>query len=128
MPALPLNNNTTCDIYRNGNSPPAAPDVAAVKIFLTANFAQDHDKAITGTTYLRWTHTALVPLGTDIRDGYAAGLTSVNAVNQDTIYVPDKNGTHFTVIFVERINRNTPQDCFRVYLQRVAPGWPTQQL
>jgi hypothetical protein len=92
-------------------------------------FAQGHEAAVTQTTYLRWTHFALVPLNTDIRDPYLGGLTGLNvSAGQDTVYVPDKNGTKFQVVFVERLNRGTAQDCLRAYLQRTAPSWPTQQL
>ena len=37
---LPLPANTTCDIYRNANAPPAAPDVAGVSIALIAVYGQ----------------------------------------------------------------------------------------
>jgi hypothetical protein len=46
----------------------------------------------------------------------------------DSIYVPDKNGTKFEVVFVERVGYNSGQDFFRVYLQRSNPTWPTQNL
>jgi hypothetical protein len=129
MSVLPFTSNVTCDIYRVANNPPAAPNVAGVKIFLSADYARDHDKAISSQTVMRWTHQALLPLNTDIRDDYRFSLSgSGTSTNEDKVYVPDKNGTEFLVIFVERINRGTTQDCLRAYLQRQPPTWPTQQL
>jgi hypothetical protein len=125
--------NTTCDIYRNGNAPPAAPDVAGVKGFLVPDFASSHLAAVGSTTWWRWTHILLVGTTVDIRDLYAGG-TSTNGVEngtvswQDAVYVPDRNGTRFQVIFVERIYRGTNQDALRVYLQRQTPAWPTNNL
>jgi hypothetical protein len=124
--------NTTCDVYRNGNAPPAAPDVAAVKGFLTADFGGPHTAAMTTTTSVRWTHVLLVPPGTDLRDGYGPGSVigqeTIDTTKNDWVYVPDKNGTKFAVIFVERLGRGTSQDCLRAYLQRQVPAWPTSQL
>jgi hypothetical protein len=51
--------------------------------------------------------------------------------NPDTVYVPTKTGTPFTVVFVERVGKGTPFDHKRVYLQResglVVP-WPTNDV
>jgi hypothetical protein len=128
--ALPVS-NTTCDIYRNGNAPPSAPDVAAVKSYLAPDFVTSHTAAITGTTVGRWTHTLLVPTGTDVRDAYNPGQLGVDgfaAGGNDWVYVPDRNGTKFAVLYVERLGRGMSQDCLRVFLQRQQPTWPTSQL
>ena len=125
--------NTTCDIYRNGNGPPAAPDVAGVACLLTPDFAGPHLAAITTSSILRWTHVLLVPPTTDVRDGYqgsggGAVGTELNPAGADWVFVPDKNGTRFAVIFVERLGRGTGGDVKRVYLQRQFPAWPTNNL
>src|SRR5438105_647535 len=104
---LPVS-NTTCDIYRNANTPSAAPDVAGVKCYLAPDFVTSHTAAVTGTTVARWTHTLLVPTGTDIRDAYSPGQLGVDgfaAGANDWVYVPDRNGTKFAVLFVERLGR-----------------------
>jgi hypothetical protein len=53
------------------------------------------------------------------------------ANNPDIAYNPNKNGTPFYVVFVERVGKGTPIDHKRVYLQR-GPGpvvpWPTNDL
>jgi hypothetical protein len=126
----PYPTNTTCDIYRSGNAPPAAPDVAAVAIALSPDFANAHGVQTTTSTTLRWTHILLCALTTDIRDAFAGGgptAESFNA-NPDTVYVPDKNGTPFKVIYVERVGRQANNDYLRVYVQRQTPNWPTNQL
>ncbi|SRR5579884_2387158 len=120
--------NATCDIYHTPNAPPAAPDVAGVRAYLTPDFAASHVAAVASGTVARWTHVLLVPPATDVRDGYSAGAApgqEGTAGNQDSVYVPDKNGTKFLVVFVERLGLGTALDCKRVYLQRQQPTWPT---
>jgi hypothetical protein len=129
---LPIKTNTTCDIYRSSHSPPAAPDVAAVGINLESGFAPPHISAtVNTTTGARWTHIAICDTSVDIRDAYIPG-TSVGqdtfGANFDSVFVPDKNGTKFAVVFVERVGYNSGQDFFRVYLQRLSPTWPTANL
>lgn len=127
-------NNTTCDIYRSGNAPPAAPDVSAVSIQLGPDFEPSHRAGLGGgagiTTPNRWTHIAILPPSTDIRDGYQTGSPNSEAAASgwDTIYVPDKNGTPFLVIFTERIGYDTGNDIKRAYLQRGTAPWPTNNL
>jgi hypothetical protein len=133
--ALPLS-NTTCDIYRPTNSPPAAPDVAGVKCFLAPDFAASHLAAVqaggTNQTAWRWTHVLLVAATVDVRDPYKGGgpggETAGLVTDADKVFVPDKNGTPFTVIFVERLGLGTSLDAKRVYLQRQVPVWPTNNL
>jgi hypothetical protein len=75
---------------------------------------------------IRFTHVMTVPLSSDIRDGF----TDFGApLNPDTVFVPDKNGTGFRVIFVERRSTGTTADHRRVYLDRMKPPtWPTNNL
>jgi hypothetical protein len=123
------NSNTTCDVYRSGNAPPAAPDVAGVKIFLTEDFATAHNAAVASSTYARWTHLALMAPTTDIRDGYGTSANfQLSFSSFDTIYVPDKNGQAYQVLFVARAGRGTPGDIKKVYLQRQTGSWPTNNL
>jgi hypothetical protein len=116
--ALPMTANTTCDIYRAGNAPPASPDVAGVKCYL----APKGQSTLTTNNY---THVLYVTQGTDVRDG-SGGLGV--GTNPDHVYVPDKNGTAFTVVLVRRVGRGTAVDCLQVLLNRNAPTWPTQNL
>jgi hypothetical protein len=122
--------NTTCDIYRSGNPTSNPPDVPGVKIMLTPDFAMSHEAAIQSGTTGRWTHIALMAATTDVRDGYGNGSPNAEAAysNWDQVWVPDKNGTKFIVVFVERMGLGTPQDAKRVYLQRQSPTWPTNNL
>ncbi len=117
--ALPTS-NTTCDIYRSGNSPPAAPDVAAVKCFL-------EPKGQSTLTTQNYTHVLWVGPTIDIRDDTSGGTFSVGA-NTDKVYVPDKNGTLFKVVLVRRYARGTPVDHKKALLLRQAPSWPTDNL
>ena len=131
--ALPFATNTTCDIYRSGNAPPAAPDVAGVACRLLPDFTTSHEAATAGSTTLRWTHVLLVDAGTDLRDGYKGyGVTKVgqeaDPASWDTVYVPDRNGTPFAVVFVERVGLGTGADHKRAYLQRQQPTWPTNNV
>lgn len=110
--------NTTCDIYRSGNGPPAAPDVAGVRLYLKSAFVAGQEQA-EGTSSISFTHIAIVPLDTDVRDAPGA----------DSIYVPDQNGTGFTVQWVERHRTGAvSSDYKRVYLNRNVPNYPTNEL
>ena len=44
--ALPITGNTTCDVYRSTNSPPAAPDVAGVSIVWGELTAQSKSRGV----------------------------------------------------------------------------------
>jgi hypothetical protein len=62
----------------------------------------------------------------DIRDRYAGVMTSVA---QDFVWIPDLNGTRFTVTFVQVIGLGTPGVHKQVFLDRnPAPPWPTTNL
>src|SRR5262245_581855 len=107
--SLPITPNTTCDIYRLGAAPPAAPSVAGVRCFLKGDWrgaqeAGDRLRSSGGappvsvSNTFQWTHVALMDATVDIRDAYA-GAGNLFA-GLDTLFVPDKNGTKFQVIFV----------------------------
>jgi hypothetical protein len=125
--ALPIQTNTTCDIYRTGTMPPAAPAVAAVPCFLRSDWrgAQEAGDRTTLPMQLVWTHVLLVETSVDIRDGYTGSL---GFIGQDTVYIPDQNGTAFRVVFIERLNRGQTGDHKRVFLDRQAPTWPTNEV
>lgn len=123
---LPLPPNTTCDIYRAGSAPPAAPSVAGVPCHLTSAFARglETGEGDARATY-RFSHILLVDVSVDIRDDFDTGTIGANF---DTVYIPDKNGTAFRVRFVERRLRGTDKDHKKVYLARETPSWPTTDL
>ena len=108
---FPLPTNTTCDIYRPGRAPPAAPDVAGVPAALSPQ--GDNIK-----TTIAYTHWIDVPLATDVRPSSGG----------DALYVPDKNGTAFNVVAVERIRFGSGKDYRRAYLKRLSVSWPSDQL
>jgi len=124
--ALPMPANTTCDVYRPGNAPPAAPDAAGVRGHLSAAYPSALERGEGDADQTKFTHVLLVDLAADVRDGYGAG--GVTTANADSVYVPDKNGTKFLVTFVERRQRGQAADHKRVYLMRHTPGWPTSNL
>lgn len=124
---MPLHmTNTTCDIYRNATAPAAPPDVAGVPCLLQPDYARGQD-AVVSDPSRAWTHLLLVDLATDVRDGWSAGVP-LQPGAYDRVYVPDKNGTPFSVVFVERVGRGTAQDCKRVYLRREQPSYPTNEV
>ena len=120
--ALPQPPNTTCDIYRAGTAPPAAPAVAAVPCVLRPDWTNGR-QASAGTR--DWTHVLFVGPDVDLRDAYtgAGGATA-----QDSVYVPGPAGTRFRVVFVERVGAGTAGEHKRAYLDRQLPGWPTNAL
>jgi hypothetical protein len=118
---LPIPANTTCDIYRHGNAPPANPDVAGVKCYL-APYGQS---TLTTNNY---THVLLVPSNTDVRDTAGPGSLVLDTANCDYVYVPNKNGTKFGVVLVRRVGLGTPTDHKRVILQRQATTFPTDNV
>lgn len=117
-----MNSNTTGDLYHLGNSPPAAPDLAALPLFLHGDYGRYRmETGASRPATLRFTHVALMDAGTDVRDGFSGGTTGGNA---DAVYIPDRTGTRFDVVFVER----QPDGSRRVYLNRRAPAWPTNEV
>ena len=125
--ALPTPPNTTFDIYRFGSMPPAAPAIAGVTGHLQPDWRRGQEQGDRASVpqQLVWTHVLLVESSVDLRDCYAGGLS---AATQDSVYIPDQNGTGFRVTFIERVHRNGIQDHKRVYLDRQAPTWPTNEL
>jgi len=122
--SLPVTPNNTCDIYHPGNAPPAAPDVAAVPIFLKADWVGGQEHGEGRSTINNYTHVLLMDASVDVRDNWSpSGAAATNS-----LYIPDKNGTPFNIIFVERVLRGTPQDHKRIYVQRQGPTWPTSNL
>ncbi|HYT92915.1 MAG TPA: hypothetical protein VEL76_29630 [Gemmataceae bacterium] len=118
--------NTTCDVYRNGTAPPSAPAVAGVRGHLHADYwLRLQDGAGDGSSY-QFTHILLVAADTDIRDGMIT--FSFNAAQNDDVYIPDQNGTRFRVVAVEIHGRGQPGAVRKVYLDRYAPTWPTNNL
>lgn len=116
---LPAPPNTTCDIYRNGNSPPAAPDVAGVPCRLEP---RHHERPLTD---IMETHRLLVDFTVDIRDNFPAAQDGSTG---DKVYIPDQNGTLYRVALVKRQNRGTSQDHKIALLRRQAVTWPSNDL
>jgi hypothetical protein len=112
MPTTPAPPNTTCDVYHLGNAPPSPPDVAGVPVFLQGRFR--NLKPIAAGVY---THVMHVALGTDVR-----------STANEVVYIPDKNGTKFNVVFVQRVRAGGGNDYKEVYLNRQAVNWPSDNL
>jgi hypothetical protein len=61
------------------------------------------------------------------QDGYSAGNFSDNAASR--VWVPGQSGgTQFVVVFVERLSPGTSSDHKRLFLRRLPPPWPTNNL
>ncbi len=120
--ALPAT-NTTCDIYRNGNGPPATPDVAGVRCLLLP-------KGRSTLTTDRFTHVMYVPPTTDIRDKTATLPIdlNINTTECDWVWIPDRNGVKYGVVLVRRTARGTALDAKEVLLRRQAVTWPSDNL
>jgi hypothetical protein len=115
--ALPVASNVTLDIFHNGGGPGGTPDVAAAAgCLLPLGNLSTLNNAL-------YSHLLLVDLSVDIRDqfGGVAGST-------DNVYIPDKNGTKFTVYLVQRVGQGTRTDHKRCFLLRKLPTWPTNNL
>jgi hypothetical protein len=125
---LPVAANVTCDIYRDGNSPPGTPDVAAVPGHLHSVFRQGLEAGQgMADTDQRFSHILMVAADVDVRDVYDAGVL-LPGHDPDTIYIPDRDGTSFRVVFVERRARGSGFDHLRVYLSRRTVVWPSDEL
>lgn len=109
----------TFDLYHTGNAPPAAPDVSG-SFTLRADWVGGQEHGERQSSGLCWTHIGYFPVTLDIRDAYTGNDAHTF---QDTIYVPDQNGTAFVVTFIE--NLGTVK---RVYLDRGSPNWPTNDI
>lgn len=114
----------TIAIYRYTTAPPAAPDVTASGTLVPA-FRAGLERGEGYPGGLMFTHILIVPKATDIRDGGRLDSQTLQGV-QDSVYIPDQNGTRFIVLWVERLGNSK-----RIYLQRaagVSMAWPTTYL
>ena len=108
--------NTTCDYFEDGHLPETdPPDLAAVPIFLDGDFMRGN----LGIGNLRWTHLLKVRGNVEIQ----AADSPANLV-----YVPNKDGTCFEIVFVEVLERGKAGSFKRVYLERKSIPWPSEQL
>jgi len=124
---MPVIANTKCDLYRNGNSPPANPDVAGIPIQLRPAWVSGQESGDRPglTRAMTFTHVAYCDSAADVRDAYTGDC---GFVEQDSIYVPDQSGTKFRVVFVELVGRSLSNEHFRLWLDRQQPNWPTHDL
>ena len=116
----------TCDIWRNGNLANPSPDVANVPCVLQASYYDRMEHGEGDSAICRYTHTMLLPVGTDLRDGYSYGTYNNSP---DSVVIPAGAGTTlgtiFNVTFVETKAKGTPQEHLKAYLDRITPQWPT---
>ncbi len=127
--SLPTIATNTCDIYRGLRLPPSAPDVAGVPCVLLPQFeiGQEHER----NEPLHYSHILLVDLSVDVRDRGVPSSMTYDQTNCDTVFIPDKNGTRFYVVWVERTSWGMAGDGKRVFLQRLwgaSMPWPTENL
>lgn len=108
--------NTTCDYFKDGHLPSTdMPDLELVSCFLDGDFMRGN----LGIDKLRWTHFLQVRNDVEIQ-------TADSPANH--VYVPDKNGTCFEIVFVEVLDRGKAGSFKKVYLERKAIAWPSEQL
>jgi hypothetical protein len=107
--------NDTCDIYRGGGGPPGAPTVAGVKIHVVPRFRNIRHNfgGLWG-----YTHVIYFPLSADVRDAW----DGVNLGGGDNLYLPDKNGTKWTVQFVGRVRPGKGNADFKVAYAQLQGG------
>lgn len=94
--------------------------MSAVFFHLSARFQQGSESS-EGDQSLRWTHVGYFESDVDLRDNYPAAPNS-------TLVVPTTGGTTFDIVFIELVNRGSPNAYKRVFLNREAVTWPTDQL
>ena len=108
--------NTTCDYFEDGHLPETdSPDLAAVPIFLDGDFMRGN----LGIDKLRWTHLLKVKGNVEI-------LAADSPANH--VYVPNKDGTCFEIVFVEVLERGKAGSFKKIYLERKSITWPSEQL
>ena len=117
-PALPVAANTSFDLYRGGTVPPADPTVAGLAGYLEAAIPQGLVAGRHVDSWQRFTHRLLVGLGVDIRDLFDGG--NLAAGSPDSVFLPDRTGVRYRVVFVERRLRGTAFDHLCVYLSRLS--------
>jgi hypothetical protein len=122
MAQLPFTPNATCDVVHNNNT-----QISGIQCFLAGSYERHTRVGEKDPMSFRFTHILLVPLNTDIRDEYGAG---VQPGGQDTVWIPQHNaaGTPFTVRFIENKALGTAWAHLKVYLDRGTPPWPTRNL
>lgn len=108
--------NTTLDYFEDGHLPPDdEPDLASIPGFIDGDFMRGN----LGIDKLHWTHVLQVGCNVEIQ-------TDDSAANH--VYVPDKDGTCFEIIFIEMLNRGRAGSFKRVFLERKSISWPSEQL
>lgn len=116
--------NDTCDLYHANNSPPNAPDAAGVRIYVIPRFR--NIKANFNGLF-SYTHVLLVPLNTDVRDGFAGSNPSGIG---DMLYLPSVAaiGMELSVVFVcRRRMQGGAGDYLEVYCKAEAWVYPGQE-
>ncbi len=77
------------------------------------------------STAKKYTHKMMVDWCADIRDAWDNESVGGTA---DTVYIPDKNGTGFKVVFVEMFSQGAPNARKMIYLARKAVTWPSTEV
>jgi hypothetical protein len=98
---LPFPTNNTCDIYRTGVLPPAAPALAGVVCYLVADFERRLESGEGDASGIHFTHVMFVDRAIDVRDNRASAFTPGMP---DTVWIP------------------------KVYLHRYLPTWPSNNV
>ncbi|MSR31566.1 MAG: hypothetical protein EXR99_08685 [Gemmataceae bacterium] len=106
--------NTTCDFFLFPNDPlVATPEASAIPIRLNGAFSSGSR----GVFPAFYTHKLLCRVGAAIVDSFPSA-------QRHLVCVPDFNGTRFEVVLLEQASRGMQ----RVYLERLQPTWPTEEL
>jgi hypothetical protein len=113
---MPIAANTSFDLYRAGAVPPADPTVAGLAGFLAIALPRALAVARRVDAWQRFTHRLLVGLDVDVRDLFDGG--NLAAGSPDSVFIPDRTGVRYRVVFVERRMRGTAFDHLCVYLSR----------
>jgi hypothetical protein len=114
---LPIAANTSFDLYRAGAVPPADPTVADLAGYLMTAIPRALAVGRHVDAWQRFTHRLLVDLEVDVRDLFDGD--NLAAGDPDSVFIPDRTGVRYRVVFVERRLRGTAFDHLCVYLSRL---------
>jgi hypothetical protein len=115
---LPMAANTTFDLYRAGSVPPAAPTVAGLAGYFESALPRALAAGRQVDAWQRFTHRLLVGLSVDVRDLFDGG--NLASGSPDSVFLPDRTGVRYRVVFIERRLRGTAFDHLCVYLSRLS--------
>jgi hypothetical protein len=118
--------NTTFDFYLAPNVPWTNAIITSQPCHLDSEFEMATQHSHGSNPSFRWTHVMCIQENQQVQDTWPDN--PANYVTCPAANAADQQPTPFLVVFVETVNRNTPQEYKRVFLQRQTPIWPSNDL